>query len=181
MPAFALDARDMLIAAAQSTDPVMYIDDRWCYESSEKARPPNDVDIALIGPKIVRTGCDVTVAGAGYSVQIALKSADILKNEHGIKCEVIDIRQLNPIDSSLIIKSTDKTGRFVAVDGGWSNSGFASELISQVAEKLPLEKLSARPVRVTLPDCPAPSAVNLEEKYYLSPNVLADKIKDMFV
>ena len=112
MPAFALDARDMLIAAAQSPDPVMYIDDRWCYEYEQEITPPEDVDIKSIKPKIVRPGRDLTIAACGYSVQLAVESANLLSKENGFNCEVIDVRQLNPLDSSQITNSAKKLADF---------------------------------------------------------------------
>jgi pyruvate/2-oxoglutarate/acetoin dehydrogenase E1 component len=39
MPATVADARDMLIAAALSNDPVVYIDDRWLYDKTEILPP----------------------------------------------------------------------------------------------------------------------------------------------
>ena len=180
MPAFALDARDMLIAAAQSPDPVMYIDDRWCYEYEQEITPPKDVDIKSIKPKIVRPGRDLTIAACGYSVQLAVESANFLSKENGFNCEVIDVRQLNPLDSSEIINSAKKTGRFLALDGGWSNSGFAAELLAQVSENLSPSYLKVSPKRITLAEAPAPTSAKLEDIYYLTPLKLKEQIKNIF-
>ena len=179
MPAFALDARDMLIAAAQSPDPVMYIDDRWCYEYEQEITPPKDVDIKSIKPKIVRPGRDLTIAACGYSVQLAVESAKLSK-ENGFNCEVIDVRQLNPLDSSQITNSAKKTGRFLALDGGWSNSGFAAELLAQVSENLSPSYLKVSPKRITLAEAPAPTSAKLEDIYYLTPLKLKEQIKNIF-
>ena len=40
MPSCATDARDMLIASVLSSDPVLYIDDRWLYDKSEILAKP---------------------------------------------------------------------------------------------------------------------------------------------
>lgn len=180
MPAFALDARDMLIAAALSPDPVMYIDDRWCYEYEQEITPPKDVDIKSIKPKIVRPGRDLTIAACGYSVQLAVESANLLSKENGFNCEVIDVRQLNPLDSSEITNSAKKTGRFLALDGGWSNSGFAAELLAQVSENLSPSYLKVSPKRITLAEAPAPTSAKLEDIYYLTPVKLKEQIKNIF-
>ena len=180
MPAFASDARDMLIAATQSPDPVMYIDDRWCYEYKQEITPPADVDIKSIKPKIVRSGGDITIAACGYSVQLAVETADLLKSEVGFDCEVVDIRQLNPLLPNQIISSTKKTGRFLALDGGWSNSGFAAELIAQVSENLSPSYLKVSPKRITLVEAPAPTSSKLEDTYYLTPVKLKEQIKNIF-
>jgi pyruvate/2-oxoglutarate/acetoin dehydrogenase E1 component len=180
MPATAADARDMLIAAAQSPDPVMYIDDRWCYELAEDLAPAADVNIAAIAPVSRRKGGDVTIAAASYSVTLALGAAELLARD-GIEAEVIDIRQLNPLDPALIVDSAMRTGRFVAVDGGWSTCGLAGELLALVAENVAPSKLLAPLARVTLPAAPAPTSKPLEAAYYPTAETVRDRIKKLFV
>ena len=158
----------------------MYIDDRWCYEYEQELIPPEDVDIKSIKPKIVRSGEDITIAACGYSVKLAVETADLLKSEVGFDCEVVDIRQLNPLFPNQIISSTKKTGRFLALDGGWSNSGFAAELIAQVSENLLPSCLKVSPKRITLVEAPAPTSSKLEDTYYLTPIKLKEQIKNIF-
>ena len=177
MPAFALDARDMLIAAAQSPDPVMYIDDRWCYEYEQEITPPKDVDIKSIKPKIVRPGRNLTIAACGYSVQLAVESANLLSKENGFNCEVIDVRQLNPLDSSEIINSAKKRQIF-GFRRWWSNSGFAAELLAQVSENLSPSYLKVSK-RITLAERSSTSA-KLEDIYYLTPLKLKEQKKHFY-
>ena len=59
-----------------------------------------------------------------------------------------------------------KTGRLVVVDGGWSPTGFAGEIIATVTESIDPKLIKSSPKRVTLPFAPAPSAANLEKLYY---------------
>ena len=179
MPATAADARDMLIAAAQSPDPVMYIDDRWCYELEGDLPPPADVDIASIRPLVRRAGNDVTIAAASYSVLLALQAAELLAKD-GIDCEVIDIRQLNPLDPDLIVQSASRTGRFVAVDGGWSTCGLAGELMACVAESVAPSRLKAPLARVTLPAAPAPTSPRLEQAYYPTAETVRACVQRLF-
>jgi pyruvate/2-oxoglutarate/acetoin dehydrogenase E1 component len=179
MPATAADARDMLIAAAQSPDPVMYIDDRWCYELEEDLVPPADIDIRSIRPVIRRSGKDVTIAAASFSVTLALQAAELLAGD-GIECEVIDMRQINPLDTKLIVQSTTRTGRFVAVDGGWSTCGLAGELMACVAERVSPSQLKAPLARVTLPSAPAPTSPLLEKAYYPTAETVRHSVEKLF-
>lgn len=179
MPATAADARDMLIAAAQSPDPVMYIDDRWCYELEEHLVPPADIDIRSIRPVIRRSGNDVTIAAASFSVTLALQAAELLAGD-GIDCEVVDMRQINPLDTELIVQSTMRTGRFVAVDGGWSTCGLAGELMACVAEGVSPTQLKAPLARVTLPSAPAPTSPLLEKAYYPTAETVRHCVLKMF-
>lgn len=165
MPSTVSDARDLLIASVLSGDPVMYIDDRWLYSLEENLGPVKELDLHSQGPKVVRSGTDVTLAGAGYSTKMCLDAADELQKQ-GVSAEVIDIRVLNPFSPELIAESVRKTGRLVAVDGGWETAGFAGEVIASVVERVNPELLKMSPKRVTLPASPAPSSRALEDIYY---------------
>ena len=176
MPATASDARDLLIGAIQCDDPVLYIDDRWCYEHEEDVSPAADVNLSSIRPALRREGVDITLAAAGYSVLLALDAAKIVE-EDGISCDVVDIRMLNPVDPTLVRTSAAKTGRLIAIDGGWSNCGFAGELIALATEALEPIQWKSRPRRVTLPDAPAPTSKPLEAAYYPTAARVADLIR----
>ncbi|HEU4681600.1 MAG TPA: transketolase C-terminal domain-containing protein, partial [Gemmatimonadales bacterium] len=63
-------------------------------------------------------------------------------------------------------ESVRRTGRLLAVDGDWSSCGVAAEVIAAVVEAVEPARLRARPVRVTLPDAPAPTSAPLERIYY---------------
>lgn len=166
MPYSARDARDMLISAAFSSDPVLYIDDRWCYEFREDLSSPGNVLIEDIKPAVVQSGTHLTMAGAGYSVHLAMQAASELRQRFGVECEIFDVRQINPLDSTDIVASVTKTGRFLAIDGGWSNCGLAGELLARVSEAVAPHYMRASPKRVTLPPSPAPSSAYLEKQYY---------------
>ena len=169
MPFSVSDARDLLIASVLCGDPVIYIDDRWLYSNEEVLQPVVELELKNQGPKIVKMGVDLTLVAAGYSTHLALEAAKILTTQ-GIDTEVIDIRVLSPLSPELILKSVTKTGRLVVVDGGWSPTGFAGEIIATVTESIDPKLIKSSPKRVTLPFAPAPSAANLEKLYY--PTVL---------
>ena len=166
MPSSVQDAQDMLIAASQSEDPVLYIDDRWCYDQIAEIDPAQSTDINSFKPCIRRYGSDVTVVASGYSTVQSLRVAERLEKQNGIKCEVIDLRQINPLDHGEIVKSVNKTGLLCAVDGGWSNCGLAGEVIALASENVIPQSFKKSPVRLTLTASPAPSAANLENVYY---------------
>jgi pyruvate/2-oxoglutarate/acetoin dehydrogenase E1 component len=165
MPYSVSDARDLLIAATLSSDPVLYIDDRWLYESRAELTLVSDVDLRDISPQILRSGSDLTIVSSGYSTKLAMEASDKLA-VLGVSSEIIDLRILNPIKIESILNSVLKTSRFLVIDGGWSPAGIAGEIIAQVVEKNPINSLKAPPSRVTLPFAPAPAASNLEKLYY---------------
>ncbi len=163
MPATPRDARDLLIASVLSDDPVMYIDDRWLYEETEVLGPPAELDLRRQGPQVVRAGEDVTLVGCSYSTSLCRTAAEELATQ-GISAEVIDLRVINPLDATCVIDSVRRTGRLCVVDGGWRTAGIAGEVIARVCETI--GQLKKPPIRITLPDAPAPTSKPLEAIYY---------------
>ncbi|MDF1653933.1 MAG: transketolase C-terminal domain-containing protein [Coxiellaceae bacterium] len=180
MPATVSDARDLLISSVLSDDPVLYIDDRWLYDLKEDLGEVIQDDLATIKPKILIEGTDISFVAAGYSVQLCMQATQVLKDD-GISCEVIDLRMINPLDVSCVIKSVQKTRRLCAVDGGWKSCGLAGEIISSVLESIDTGVLLTKPLRLTLPDAPAPSSKRLEENYYLTVEKLVSAVKALIV
>lgn len=165
MPATVADARDLLIAATLSPDPVLYIDDRWLYDQTDELSDPKPLDLNAIGNQILQQGHDITIAATSWTSLIAQQAAVILKT-HNISAEVVDCRILNPFDSKPLIESTRKTGRLLAVDGSWATCGFSAEMLASAVEACSPSDFKAPPRRICLPDAPAPSSIALEEVYY---------------
>lgn len=180
MPATVADARDLLIASVLCADPVMFIDDRWLYDLEDDLPPVVELSLAEEGPKVVRDGNDITLVGASYSTLQCLRAAESLKSD-GISAEVIDLRVINPLDVSIIVSSVQKTGRLCVVDGGWRTCGLAGEVIARVVETLHHQALRASPVRLTLPDSPAPSSSSLEKFYYTTEKQIVKAVLEMCV
>lgn len=173
MPATAADARDLLIAATLSPDPVLYIDDRWLYAQQDDLPTARDLSLKDIGNQILREGNDITLAGTSWATLLNSQAADIL-SEQGISAEVVDCRILNPIDRRPIADSVSKTGRLIAVDGSWATCGLSAEIVASAAEAVPVANWKAAPVRITLPDAPAPTSAPLEKIYYPTAEMVAE-------
>lgn len=169
MPSTVADARDLLIASVLCNDPVMYIDDRWLYDQEDDLPPVTELDLTTQKPEISIVGSDITVVASGHSSLLAREAAKLLKCEN-ITAEVIDVRILNPFHIEDIIKSVKKTENFLVVDSGWVSCGFSAEIIAKVVEQLPVDCLNNPPVRIALPDAPAPTSRVLEEAYYTTVN-----------
>ena len=94
--------------------------------------------------------------------------------------EIIDVRILNPLYVEDIVKSVKKTRKLLVVDPGWTSSGFSAELVTKIVEKLSINCLTSPPVRIALPDAPAPTAKILEDVYYTSIEDIVIKVKKLF-
>ncbi|MBN1992362.1 MAG: alpha-ketoacid dehydrogenase subunit beta [Anaerolineae bacterium] len=174
-PATPADARDLLIASVLSDDPVLYIDDRWLYEVEQDAPPITEKNLRSIRPQILRPGSDFTLVGNSYSTQLCLNAAHALAQQ-GISCEVIDLRVINPLIFDEVVTSVNKTGHLAVIDGGWRACGLAGEVIAGLAERISPNTLKAAPVRITLPDAPAPTSKTLEEIYYPQTENIIDAV-----
>lgn len=165
MPATVEDARDMLVSAVLSDDPVLYIDDRWLYSQTADLGPVVERQISSYRPKVISPGTDVTIVGSGYSTLLASQARDSLA-QRGVSAEVVDLRAVNPFEPAAILESVSRTRRLLVVDGGWRTCGMSAEVIASCAEGLAPGALLAAPVRLTLPQAPAPTSSALEKMYY---------------
>jgi len=174
MPSTPYDAKGLLIASIEDDNPVIYIDDRWLYDSVGEV--PEELYSEPMGKGVIRReGKDVTVVATSYMVIEASQAAESLENE-GIDVEVIDLRSLKPLDEKLLFDSVRKTGRLVVADGGWKTCGVAAEISALVAEKS-FSYLKAPILRVSLPDIPAPASSPLEKAFYPDSNDIILSVK----
>lgn len=178
MPYTAKDARDLMISSVLADDPVMFIDDRWLYEKEEKYQPIEVLDLNDIAPQQLQNGNHVTLVGISYTSLLCENAARILLNEN-ISCDVFDIRILNPLKIEALVESVKKTGRIVVVDGDWASCGMASEIITSILEQIDISLLKKSPVRITLPNAPAPTSKVLEECYYIKEIDIVNSIKQI--
>jgi len=178
MPGTVSDARDLLIGAVLSDSPCIYIDDRWLYDEVSEIGEPHDVDLSSITPKVLVSGSDITVAAIGYSVKLALEAADLLRKS-SISVEVVDMRSASRSNWASLTDSVLKTGRLLAVDGGWAHCGFSAEILAHCHESISFNDFKCTSARVTIQDTAAPAARALETKYYPSSDQVIKKILSM--
>ncbi len=177
MPSTPYDAKGLMISAIRDNNPVVYLDDRWLYNKEEDV--PEEMYSVPIGEGIIRkVGKDVTLVSVSYMMAESCKAAQELMGK-GIDVEVIDLRTVKPLDEKLLLKSVEKTGRMVVVDGGWKTCGIASEISALMVENA-FKHLKAPIKRVTLPDVPAPASCVLENVYYRKSKDIIQAIEEVF-
>ena len=176
MPSTPYDAKGLMISAIKDDNPVIYIDDRWLYRLEEDV--PEDIYSVPIGKGVIRKrGKDVTIVSVSYMALESLKAVKEL-SKTGIDAELIDLRTVKPLDTTLILKSVEKTGRLVIADGGWRTCGIGAEISALVSEHC-FRFLKAPIKRVTLPDSPAPSSPVLEKAYYKTSHDIILAVKEV--
>ncbi|MDZ4767232.1 MAG: transketolase C-terminal domain-containing protein [Chloroflexota bacterium] len=106
-PSNAADAKGMLKAAIRDDNPVLFTEFIALYPKPSPV--PEDPDFVLpIGKaNVARAGSDVTIVTFGSGVEWSLRAADALAKD-GIKCEVIDMRWLRPLDMQTVITASKR-------------------------------------------------------------------------
>ncbi|WP_407160220.1 pyruvate dehydrogenase complex E1 component subunit beta [Bradyrhizobium sp. STM 3557] len=160
-PYSAADAKGLLKAAIRDPNPVIFLENEVLYGHSGEVPKLDDYVIPLGKARIVRAGKDVTLVSWSNGMTYALKAAEELAKE-GIEAEVIDLRTLRPMDTETIVASVKKTGRAVAVEEGWQQSGVGAEIVARIMEHA-FDYLDAPVLRVSGKDVPMPYASNLEK------------------
>jgi pyruvate dehydrogenase E1 component beta subunit len=174
IPSTPYDAKGLLIAAIRDPDPVIFLEPKRIYRAFKQEVPEEDYVIPIGKAKVLQEGTDVTVVSWGAMVRDVDKAIKELEKE-GHSVEHIDLRTIAPIDKETIIKSVQKTGRFVVVHEAAKSYGPGAELISMVNEGAFLY-LEAPPTRISSPDIIVPLPKG-EHHYLATPSHIKDEIK----
>jgi pyruvate dehydrogenase E1 component beta subunit len=161
MPYSASDAKGLLKAAIRDENPVIFLENEILYGQSFDVPKMDDFIVPIGKARVARVGKDVTFVTFGIGMTYALKAADILVGE-GIDVEIIDLRTIRPMDMDTVLKSVIKTGRCVAIEEGFPQSGVTAEISMKVMEGA-FDYLDAPVIRITGKDVPMPYAANLEK------------------
>jgi 2-oxoisovalerate dehydrogenase E1 component len=179
-PATPYDAKGLMNAALNGTDPVVFFEAQKLYDAGETFHPggvpEGYYEIPLGQPDIKRIGTDVTILTVGASLYPAMEAAELLKERHGLSAEVIDARSLVPFDYQLVAESVRKTGRIVLISDACERGAHISDMARNITE-LCFDHLDGPPVVVAAPNviCPCPE---LEEWYYPQAGWILDAIHE---
>ncbi len=167
-PATPYDAKGLMNAALQGTDPVVFFESQRLYDIGEmfhkEGVPLGYYEIPLGEPDIKRPGSDITFLTVGATLYRAIEAAERLENEFGLSAEVIDARSLVPFNYKLVIDSIRKTGKIVIAGDASARGSFLRELASTITE-LAFDLLDAPPVVLGSRNWITP-AYELEEYFF---------------
>jgi pyruvate dehydrogenase E1 component beta subunit len=159
-PSTPRDVVGLLAASIRDPDPVLFFEHKALLATKEDV-PDGEIVEPLGVSRVVREGSDLTIAALALMVPRALEAADRLA-EAGISAEVIDVRSLVPLDTTTLLTSVVKTGRFFTVEENPRLCGWGAELVSIVSEEA-FWNLDGPSIRITTPHIPLPSAAALED------------------
>lgn len=176
-PSTPYDAKGLLISAIRDDNPVIFLESKLLYLTSNGPVPQQPYAIPIGKGDIKRQGTDVTVVATMAMVPRALSAAEELARE-GVSVEVIDPRTFRPLDEELILESVRKTHRLVIAHEAWAQFGFGAEVSSIVMEKA-FDWLDAPVLRVGAPPVPMPYNDELERWTIPSQGRIADAIRQL--
>jgi pyruvate dehydrogenase E1 component beta subunit len=160
-PSSPVDVVGLMAAAVRDPDPVIFLEHKSLYASRGEV-PDGELLDRLGTAKILRPGRDATILALALMVPRALAAAERLQREHGLDCEVIDVRSLVPLDMQTILGSVARTHRLFTVEENPRLCGWGAEIVSIVLEE-GFYDLDGPPVRITTPHIPLPAADVLED------------------
>lgn len=177
-PATPADAKGLMQQAVRDDNPVLYLENKTLLNSLEGEVPDGDYYVPFGKANILREGTDITIIAWSLMVHKAMEAAEELAKQ-GVSAEVIDPRTLVPFDKEALFTSIKKTHRLAIVQEDTRTSGFASEIVTMVAETC-IDELEENVIRVTAPDCPVPYSPVLEDAYIPSSERIVKEIMEIF-
>lgn len=179
-PATPYDAKGLMNAALQGTDPVIFFESQRIYDIGEMFHsggvPEEYFEIPFGEPDIKRKGDDISILSIGAALYPAIKAADTLQEKYGLSAEVIDARSLVPFNYSPVIESVKKTGRILLTSDASTRGSFLKEMAQTITE-LAFDYLDAPPVVVGSRNWIIP-AFELEEFFFPQPDWILDAIHE---
>ncbi|MBI3650156.1 MAG: dehydrogenase E1 component subunit alpha/beta [Acidobacteria bacterium] len=138
MPSTALDAIGLLRTAIRCDDPVLFLEHKHLYRQTHNkgAYPGKEFMIPFGKAKVVREGADVSIITYGATVFRSVVAAKKVEEEQGIRCEVLDLRSLNPYDWQAIVASVKKTSKAIVVHEDTRSWGYGAEIAARIADEL---------------------------------------------
>ena len=179
-PATPYDAKGLMCAALNGTDPVVFFESQRIYDKGEEFHaggvPAESYEIAIGEPDIKRAGSDVTILTIGAVLYRALEAAKILEEKYGLSAEIIDARSVVPFDYKKVVESVKKTGRIVLVGDACERNSVMRDMASNIAE-LCFDDLDAPPVVVGSRNWITP-AFELEKSFFPQASTIIDAIHE---
>jgi pyruvate dehydrogenase E1 component beta subunit len=154
------DAKGLLKAAIRDDNPVCFLEGEMLYNTKGEV-PDGEYVIPLGVADLKREGDHCTLVTHGKMVLVAMQAADQLAAE-GIRCDVVDLRTVRPMDVDAIAASVRKTNRAVVVEEGWELCGVGAQVVDYV-QRTCFDHLDAPVLRVHQADVPMPYAKSLEK------------------
>jgi 2-oxoisovalerate dehydrogenase E1 component len=160
-PSTPVDAKGLMIAAINDSNPVMFFEHKALYRSVSGPVPENYYEIEIGKARHVREGDDVGIITYGVGVHWA---EDYAADHPEISIDIIDLRTLLPLDYLAIREAVQRTGRILILHEDTLTGGIGGEIASWIGEHC-FEMLDAPVIRCASLDTPVPFSAELENNF----------------
>ncbi|MDI6452805.1 alpha-ketoacid dehydrogenase subunit alpha/beta [Peloplasma aerotolerans] len=179
-PATPYDAKGLMNAALNGTDPVVFFESQRIYDKGEEfvktGVPEEYYEIPLGEPNIKKAGSDVTILTIGATLYHAIEAAKILKEKYNVSAEVIDARSIVPFNYELVIESIKKTGKIVLASDACSRGSILNDFARNISE-MAFDYLDGPPVVVGAKNWITPP-YEFDSDYFPQADWIIDAIHD---
>jgi 2-oxoisovalerate dehydrogenase E1 component len=179
-PATPYDAKGLMNAALQGTDPVVFFESQRLYGIGEEFHkdgvPEGYYEVALGEPDVKRAGEDITILTIGATLYRVREAADMLQEKYGMSAEIVDARSLVPFNYDRVLESVRKTGRIVLVSDANERGSYLKDMAQHITE-LAFDYLDAPPVVVGSRNWIIP-AYELEDYFFPQASWIVDAIHE---
>ena len=150
-PATPYEAKGLMQAALNGTDPVVFFESQRIYDVGEKFHeggvPKEEYEITMGDVDIITEGSDVTILTVGATLYRAYDAVKELKEKYGISAELINLHSLVPLDYTKILESVKKTGKVVLASDACARGSFLDDVAKNITT-LAFDYLDAPPAIV---------------------------------
>lgn len=174
-PGTPADARGMLKSCLRGMDPVMFIEHANLY--STRGEVPDGDYTTPFTSRLHREGHHLTVVAYSRMVHVASQAAEHLA-ERGIELEIIDLRSIRPLDTSLAVASVKKTNRVLILEEDWKSFGVGAEVTARLQEEA-FDYLDGPVRRIAQVEAPIPYARNLEQAMLPTAEQVVTAVEEM--
>lgn len=134
--------------------------------------------IELGKSETLQEGSDVAILAIGSTVAWSLKASELLENESGISCEVVNLRFVKPLDSEMLLKIAKKFDKIITVEENSIQGGVGSAILEFFMDNK-IQDVEVE--RLGIPDrfIDHGSPKELQQEIGLTPKQIAEKVKNL--
>ena len=148
-PATPYEAKGIMQAALNGTDPCIIMESQRIYDKGEEFHkggvPAEEYEWQPGAVDKVRDGKDVTILTIGATLYRAVDACKELSEKYGLEADLINMPSLVPLDYTEIVESVKKTGRVILASDACTRGSFLND-IAQNITTLCFDYLDAPPV-----------------------------------
>ena len=160
-PAFASDAKGLMLAAIEDPNPVMYFEHKYLYRAISEPVYDDYYTIEIGKARHVRRGEQLSIITYGLGVHWAI---EYLNAHPEFSADLIDLRSMLPWDQDAVKATVKKTGRILILHEDTLTGGIGGEISAWIAEHC-FEYLDAPVIRCASLDTAIPMNKALEDNF----------------